>query len=76
MRWLAGVVELALGVSQAAASEGQKPMEASHISALQVKHAGLDKQLHDEMAKPAPDVGAIKALKLRKLRIKDAIFKH
>lgn len=51
-------------------------MEASHISALQTKHAGLEKQIHDELIRPLPDLSALKALKLRKLRIKDELFKH
>jgi hypothetical protein len=30
-------------------------MEASHISALQAKHAGLEAQLRDEIIRTAPD---------------------
>lgn len=51
-------------------------MEASYISALQLKHAGLEKQIHDEATRPSPDLSALKTLKLRKLRIKDEIFHH
>ncbi len=51
-------------------------MEASHISALQLKHAGLEKQIHDELTRPAPDLSALKALKRRKLLIKDVISHH
>ena len=51
-------------------------MEASYITALQTKHAGLEKQIHDELARPSPDLSTLKSLKLRKLRIKDEIFKH
>jgi hypothetical protein len=55
---------------------GATPMEASYISSLQTKHAGLEKQIHDELTRPSPDLSALKMLKLRKLRIKDEIFKH
>jgi hypothetical protein len=48
-------------------------MDTSYISALQLKHAGLDRQLHDELARPAPDVSMLKLLKRRKLRIKDEL---
>ncbi len=51
-------------------------MEASYISALQIKHAGLERQIHDELARPAPDLSTVKTLKRRKLRIKDEIFHH
>ena len=51
-------------------------MEASYISALQLKHAGLEKQIHDELTRPSPDLSALKSLKRRKLRIKDEIFHH
>ncbi len=51
-------------------------MEASHINALQLKHAGLEKQIHDELARPLPDLSALNALKRRKLRIKDEISHH
>lgn len=51
-------------------------MEASYISALQIKHAGLEKQIHDELTRPSPDLSTLKALKRRKLRIKDEISHH
>lgn len=48
-------------------------MESSHISALQLKHAGIDRQLHDEMSRPLPDAVVIQTLKKRKLRLKEEI---
>lgn len=48
-------------------------MESSHLSALQNKHAGLERQIADEMNRPAPDQGMIQLLKKRKLRIKEEI---
>ena len=48
-------------------------MDNSHISALQLKHAGIDQQLHDEMSRPMPDAAVIQALKKRKLRLKEEI---
>lgn len=48
-------------------------MESTHISALATKHAGLEQQIHDEMARPAPDAVRIQDLKRRKLRIKEQI---
>ena len=48
-------------------------MESPHTSALQVKHAGLERALHVEQSRPAPDPTAVKVLKQQKLRIKDAL---
>ncbi len=48
-------------------------MEASHISALQLKHRGIEQQLREEMSRPAPDEAIIQSLKKRKLRIKEEI---
>ena len=48
-------------------------MEASHAHALQSKHAGLERRIHEEMSRPLPDPVAIKQLKQRKLRIKDEL---
>ena len=48
-------------------------MESSHVSALQLKHTGLEKQLQQEMSRPNPDSAAIQALKKRKLRIKEEL---
>lgn len=46
-------------------------MESSHVSALQMKHEGLDRRLKDEMNRPAPDSAMIQSLKKQKLRIKE-----
>ncbi|QZP08074.1 DUF465 domain-containing protein [Caenibius sp. WL] len=48
-------------------------MESSHISALQLKHRGIEQQLRDEMSRPSPDETIIQSLKKRKLRIKEEI---
>jgi hypothetical protein len=51
-------------------------METSYVSALQLKHAGIERQIHDELARPAPDLSILQILKRRKLRIKDELFHH
>jgi hypothetical protein len=51
-------------------------METSHVNALHVKHAGIERQIHEEMTRPMPDAAAIQALKKRKLKIKEAIARH
>ena len=48
-------------------------MDTSHVSALQLKHAGLERQIQDEMSRPLPDNAVIQTLKKQKLRIKEAI---
>ncbi|MEN9683293.1 MAG: hypothetical protein RIQ99_1162 [Pseudomonadota bacterium] len=48
-------------------------MEQSHVSALQFKHAGIERQLREEMNRPLPDLAMIQALKKRKLRIKEEL---
>lgn len=48
-------------------------MESSHASALQLKHAGLERQIHDELNRPLPDLAMIQQLKRRKLRIKEEL---
>ena len=45
----------------------------SHVNALQTKHAGLDAQLRDEMARPAPDAAMIQSIKKQKLKLKEEI---
>lgn len=51
-------------------------MASSHITALQSKHAGIEAQLREEMARPAPDTATIQSLKKQKLRLKEEITKH
>ncbi len=48
-------------------------METTHVSALQLKHAGLDHKLQQEMSRPLPDLTMIQHLKKQKLRIKEVI---
>ena len=48
-------------------------MDASHLSALQLKHAGLERQIQDEMTRPMPDISVLQTLKKRKLRIKEEL---
>ncbi|HEX2795095.1 DUF465 domain-containing protein [Croceicoccus sp. BE223] len=51
-------------------------MESTHITALQTKHAGLDRQLRDEQARPVPDSAKIQWLKRAKLKIKEELALH
>jgi hypothetical protein len=48
-------------------------MEQSHVSALQLKHAGLERQIRDEQSRPVPDLVTIQQLKRKKLRIKEEL---
>lgn len=48
-------------------------MEQSHISALQLKHQGLEEKIHQELSRPSPDFAQLQALKKRKLRIKEEL---
>lgn len=45
----------------------------THVSALQFKHAGLEKQIQQEMNRPMPDIALIQDLKKKKLRIKEEL---
>ena len=56
-----------------ASSPGSTTASASHLSALQTKHEGLDAQLRAEMARPAPDTAMIQEIKKQKLRLKEEI---
>ena len=49
---------------------------ASHVHALQSKHAGLEAKLREEMARPSPDAATIQYLKKRKLALKEEIARH
>lgn len=51
-------------------------MEQSHVSALQTKHAGLERQIRDELSRPLPDLVMIQHLKRKKLRIKEELSQH
>lgn len=48
-------------------------METSHASSLQLKHAGLERQIHNELIRPQPDLAMVQELKKRKLRIKEEL---
>ncbi len=48
-------------------------MESPHVSALQLKHQGLEQKIRAEMSRPSPDEGAIQFLKKQKLRIKEEL---
>jgi hypothetical protein len=48
-------------------------MESSHFSALQTKHAGLERRIADEMARPSPNGDLVMELKRKKLRIKEEL---
>lgn len=51
-------------------------MDSSHVSALQLKHAGIERQIHDEMSRPMPDATLVQALKKRKLRLKEELVRY
>jgi hypothetical protein len=48
-------------------------MDTSHVSALQLKHAGLERQIQEELNRPLPDNSVVQMLKKQKLRVKEAI---
>ena len=48
-------------------------MGSSHVSALQMKHEGLDQKLREELGRPNPDAAMIQSLKKQKLRLKEEI---
>lgn len=48
-------------------------MDTSHVSALQLKHAGIERQIDEEMSRPLPDNAVIQTLKKQKLRIKEQL---
>ncbi len=48
-------------------------METSHVSALQLKHIGLERKIELELSRPLPDLATLQLLKKRKLRIKEEL---
>jgi hypothetical protein len=54
-----------------AMQENASMQQTSHYSALEAKHAVLDRQIADESHRPMPDPVALAALKKQKLRIKE-----
>jgi hypothetical protein len=51
-------------------------MESSHVSALQLKHAGLERRIEQELNRPLPDLAMLQSLKKQKLRLKDELLRH
>lgn len=51
-------------------------MDTSHASSLQLKHAGLERRIEEEMSRPMPDNAMLQALKKQKLRIKEQLVQH
>ncbi len=45
----------------------------NHTASLILKHAELDRQLHEEAQRPHPDTHMVAQLKKEKLKIKDKI---
>ena len=48
-------------------------MDSSHVAALQAKHEGLERRIHEELSRPAPDSVIVQTLKKQKLRIKEEL---
>jgi hypothetical protein len=48
-------------------------MQTAHISALEARHASLDRRISDEEGRPSPDRFVLADLKRRKLRLKEEI---
>ncbi|MCP9222233.1 YdcH family protein [Erythrobacter sp. LQ02-29] len=48
-------------------------MNASHVSALKSKHAGIEAAIAQEMTRPAPDDAMLQRLKREKLRLKEEL---
>ncbi len=46
-------------------------MLSAHITALEAKHAKLDRRITNESQRPLPDPIALAALKKEKLRVKE-----
>jgi hypothetical protein len=51
-------------------------MDTSHSSSLQLKHAGLERRIEEEMSRPMPDPAMLQELKKQKLRIKEQLQHH
>lgn len=46
-------------------------MQTAHFSALEAKHAVLDRKISAESQRPSPDSATLAALKKKKLRVKE-----
>ena len=51
-------------------------MDTALSNSLQLKHAGLERRIEEEMSRPVPDNTMIQALKKQKLRIKEQLGHH
>ncbi len=49
-------------------------MHSAHLTALEAKHAQIDRQIADEAQRPLPDAIVLAALKKQKLKVKEALF--
>jgi len=46
-------------------------MQTAHLSALEAKHAVLDRRIAEEEHRPMPDTFVLRDLKRQKLRVKE-----
>lgn len=49
-------------------------MDHNHVRALQTKHAGIERRIHDEESRPSPDTALVAQLKKQKLKIKEQLY--
>ncbi|VVT22306.1 conserved hypothetical protein [Sphingomonas sp. EC-HK361] len=49
-------------------------MHDAHLSALEAKHAGLDRRIAQELQRPMPDSATMADLKKQKLRLKEEMI--
>ncbi|MBY0582517.1 MAG: YdcH family protein [Sphingomonas sp.] len=49
-------------------------MHSQHLSALEAKHAHIDRQISNEAQRPLPDPLILASLKKQKLRLKEEII--
>lgn len=55
------------------AKQEDATMQSAHLTALEAKHATLDRQISAETHRPAPDQSLLSSLKKRKLQVKQEI---
>ncbi len=48
-------------------------MYSAHQTALETKHANLDRKISDELHRPLPDQSVLAELKKQKLRVKEEL---
>jgi len=48
-------------------------MDTSHVSALELKHEGIERRIEEELSRPMPDDALLQTLKKRKLKIKEEL---